>query len=271
MSGPTAPPAPGAREACPDCLASARRVLGAAHDFREECVKHGMSSAVRWITDETGAMFVYTRGEYANVLRDALARIESPDPVLHFVIPPEGEDAPPSPPPAARMSDTTRDLIAALRLAIKRERDGADPYDRHTTDAIVDAVNGRNDRVEAALDAAIRQQEAYLAEVVEWKAKAEHAESYAKDLDALIGMWRERCERTETERDRARKHDDAACRSVKTWTGLCHKAEAALAERTRERDAARTMLDDVHPPHPQPEFCSACVLLGRGAALGGGG
>ena len=71
---------------------AAQRVLEAAYDFREECGKRGLRGALRWITDTSGAMFVYTRGEYAHVLREALAKVPAQDGTITFEIAPESPE-----------------------------------------------------------------------------------------------------------------------------------------------------------------------------------
>lgn len=51
---------------------TAKALLEAAHDHWRAMQKEAGGAAVIWVTDDDGRMVVFTRGEYAGVIREAL-------------------------------------------------------------------------------------------------------------------------------------------------------------------------------------------------------
>ena len=51
-----------------DLKASADRLMEAAHDYFKAMSKHNLAGGCIWLTDEAGAMVIFTRGEYRQTL-----------------------------------------------------------------------------------------------------------------------------------------------------------------------------------------------------------
>lgn len=51
---------------------AAQKLLDAAHEYWAWRNKHGMHGAVCWIEDDSGRLLVFTRGEYARQIQEAI-------------------------------------------------------------------------------------------------------------------------------------------------------------------------------------------------------
>lgn len=54
---------------------AAKKLLAAAHEFWKACCAEGQYGAVQWVTDDTGALLIFTRGEYRPQLMENIMRL----------------------------------------------------------------------------------------------------------------------------------------------------------------------------------------------------
>jgi len=65
-------------------LASAQKLLDAAHEFWRACNEEGQRGAVQWLTGTNGELIIFTRSEYRNVLMSNIESLSNQDKVHFF-------------------------------------------------------------------------------------------------------------------------------------------------------------------------------------------